>query len=181
MKTIYQIVRNWSNANSGILTIITCLIAITPFSKINTDNLNSAFRNIISFMNFRFEIPLYLAILILLIGLVYFQRLKSKYKRRSISLSSLAGMWKNEWTIGGKTGTEMFQITEDGKYLVNGEHWFNIIDFDYNENQRQIKFIKSSVRPDDFRKLVNIVNLVNNDSLVGIENNYNIKYTRISV
>jgi hypothetical protein len=182
MKNKFQNLKNWCNANSGLLTIVTFLIVIIPFNKINADNLNSTFKSVFTFLNFRLEIPLYIVILLLIIGLIYFQRLRDKYKRKTLNLSNMAGMWKNEWAIiGGSTGTEMFQLTKDGKYLVNGEHWFTLKEFEYNENLRQIKFIKSSVRPNDSRKLVNIVKLVNNDLLIGTENNYEIKYTRISV
>jgi hypothetical protein len=180
MKKFYQSLKNWSNANSGILTIITFLIAITPFNMINLYHINPIFESFLLFLNYKFEIHLYIVILLFLVGIIYFQRLKSKYRRKRITIGILAGTWKNEWDIGGIKGSEMSQITDNGKYLVNGEHLFDIVDFEYNENKRQIKFIKSSVRPDDFRKLVNIVRLINNDLLSGSENNYDIKYTRIS-
>jgi hypothetical protein len=107
-------------------------------------------------------------------------RIKRRYEIQSISIKFLFGIWKNEWTFSGNAGAETVRITDDAKYLVNEEHWFNIEDFKYDAKKRQIRFTKVAIRPNDRRRLLNILTIKNNELLTGTENNREIKYSKIS-
>jgi hypothetical protein len=94
----------------------------------------------------------------------------------------LVGDWKNEWIvnkINNTVGVELFQITKDYKYLINGDHLFNIDSLQFDKNNGKITFIKSGVKPNDNRKLLNELKKINNNKLEGIESDYDIRYYRI--
>lgn len=91
----------------------------------------------------------------------------------------LVGDWKNEWTVDNNTGMEICKITNDGKYFVNNEHWFNIKKLQLDASTGKLIFIKASVRENDNRRLMNELNIANPNKLEGIESNYNIKYFRL--
>jgi hypothetical protein len=98
----------------------------------------------------------------------------STYQNNPIDF--LVGEWKNEYQ---NTGIEFLKITSDYKYLVNGEHWFTIDKLQYDESEMKIIFIKSSVRPNDNRRLLNELKIINYNKLEGNESDYTIKYFRI--
>jgi|GEM_PF-101993 len=97
-----------------------------------------------------------------------------------VNFNFLIGMWLNEWDINGeRPGSEELQIKEDGSYIRNDEHIFNIEDFKYIKQSNQISFYKQSVRETDNRRVKNVLNIINDDLLTGKESNYFIRYTRI--
>jgi TIR domain len=97
---------------------------------------------------------------------------------QTTTISFLKGAWKLVWSSGDAQASEAVEFSEDGKYYSNGVHSFNITDFDYNKSSHLIKFVKRSII--DTRILLNTLNVENNNTLVGIEANYNVKYTRLS-
>jgi hypothetical protein len=96
---------------------------------------------------------------------------------QTMTIGFLKGAWKLVWSSGDAQASEAVEISEDGKYYSNGVHSFNITDFDYNKSSHLIKFVKRSII--DTRILLNTLNVENNNTLVGIEANYNAKYTRL--
>ena len=86
---------------------------------------------------------------------------------------------ENDWGPPS-AGHEYLRIDADFKYYILNELYvFNIEDFKYDRSKNQIQFFKTGVREGDNRKVLNILTIENNDLLVGIEQDYPIKYTRI--
>lgn len=64
------------------------------------------------------------------------------------------GRWKNTFKFSnGKSGHEIFTITDDNKYLVDGKHRFDIVEFKVEGNK--IHFKKKGILPNDPRELDN--------------------------
>jgi hypothetical protein len=95
-----------------------------------------------------------------------------------ITISFLKGTWRLVWSSGDAQAVEAVEISEDGKYYSNGVHSFNITGFEYDKNSHLIRFTKNSII--DQRVLLNTLNVENNNTLVGIEASYNVKYTKLS-
>lgn len=83
-----------------------------------------------------------------------------------LTISFLTGSWKNEFMFNGKMESEVCNIDVDGKYYIEGEHWFNIVDFEHDSKNNTISFIKQAVKPGDERKFYNTVAIVDPDYLV---------------
>jgi hypothetical protein len=98
---------------------------------------------------------------------------------KSNTINFLVGDWKNEHTVNNVPGMELCKITSDGKYYVNNEHWFNIENLKYDSTKEKFTFIKTGVKQNDNRKLINELRLINNNKLEGLENNCEIKYYRL--
>ena len=182
MKKNYDNLRNWCNANQGLLTLIAIIIALIgliSFNKLDFGFANTLLDKIKVVIIYNVKIPVYLFLIILLIGLIYINKIRRKYKPQKISIEFLEGNWKNEWTINGQVGSEMCQIKKDGKYYFNGEHCFTLEDFKYDYKNDKITFIKSSVRSGDNRKMTNILTINNNDLISGTENDHEIRYKRL--
>ena len=182
MKKFYQKVKNWSNGNQGLLSLLALIVAVLssiPFGSININSASPFFKTLGTFLIYKIQLPVYLLILLLISLLFYFLRLKNKYTSQTITLNFLVGTWKNEWTINGETRSEIFIITNDFHYIINGQHMFNIDNFSYHSRKNEIEFTKTAVQPDDHRKHLNKVTIRNNELLDGSEDNYLIKYTRI--
>lgn len=107
-----------------------------------------------------------------------------------IEFDFMIDKWLNEWDINGENhGSEQLEIKEDGSYIRNDEHIFNIENFSYNRSKNQISFIKASARPAavDNRRLLNTLTVSDKYFLVGTEYNledtdpkvYGIRYTRM--
>lgn len=94
-----------------------------------------------------------------------------------ITVSFLKGAWQLVWSNGNAQAAEAVEISEDGKYYSNGVHSFNITGFEYDKKNHLIKFTKNSII--DQRVLLNTLNVENDNTLVGIEADYNVKYTRL--
>jgi hypothetical protein len=90
----------------------------------------------------------------------------------------LVGSWLNEWTIDGTTRSENLEITKDLKYLITGQYRFNIEDVHFTENT--VSFVKVGVKPNDSRRLQNTLNIKSDQLLEGTEQNYQIRYTRLT-
>ena len=174
--------KNWCNANSGWLAfwaIVVSIFLAVIFPKLNLATANSFFENIMLVLSFSVVIPIYLFIITCIVLFLYFWRVKRRYQFQFITEKFLVGTWKNEWLSNGRWHSETLQITEDFKYVTSGEHWFNVVDFKYDPKNRRLEFTKVSVRPNEIRKLANFLTVKNNDLLVGLEENTEIKYSRI--
>ena len=184
MKTFYRKIKNWCNANQGLINLFTLLIAIialVPFQKIDfTIAKNGFLDKIFAILIYRAQIPVYLLIIMSVAIVIYMLKFKRKYKIHSTLVNLFSGTWKNEWGTTGNGGSEIMKITEDAKYLINEQHYFNIENFQYDPSKGQIQFTKVAVSPNDTRRLLNILNIKNNELLVGTEENYPIRYSKIS-
>jgi hypothetical protein len=179
---MYKRFKNWCNANQGLLTMVAIVVAITglvPFNSLDLGFTNSLLEKIKAVGFYNIKIPVYIFLIILLIGLFYFKTIKNRYLHRKITIDFLKGIWKNEWTLNGQSDSEICEIKDDGKYYVNEEHWFTLENFKYDYKTNKITFFKTSVRPGDNRKMLNMLTIENNDLISGNENNYDIRYRRI--
>jgi hypothetical protein len=182
IKNTFNNFRRWCNSNAGLLgflAIIIMVIGLIPSNKIDFGFANTIFNKIKIILIYNVKVPVYIFSIILIVGLIYLNRFRRKYKQQKISIDFLEGNWKNEWTVNGQVGSEMCQIKNNGKYCVNGEHWFTLEEFKYDYKKNKIEFGKSSIRSVDDRKMLNILTIENNDLLIGTENNYDIKYRGI--
>ncbi len=102
---------------------------------------------------------------------------------KNVSMSFLSGHWVNEWDAKAGTGSEICEITIDGKYLVNSQHAFNVENLSYNEKMREVKFVKAGVGPRHEEKYNNSLELVSDTFLRGTEDDgtevYKISYKKI--
>jgi hypothetical protein len=96
----------------------------------------------------------------------------------------IVGTWRNEWTVNNETYSEICTITQDRKYLIDGQHIFNVQDVIYDEETRGMTFVKAAVKSDDDRKLTNLLQVASDRLLVGTEvdamGSCSIKYTKIA-
>lgn len=178
-------IRKWCNANSGFLTaigiIVTIVIAIANTDKLSWGNTTSFFYKVVALLNYKIQLPIYLLVIIVILFLIYFNRIRNRYRRNYIDFNFLVGRWLNEWDLNGPNqGSEELEIREDGSYYRNNEHIFDVVDFKYDYKSNQIYFIKESRRVGDDRKAKNTLTVVNNDLLSGTEINYKIRYTRLT-
>jgi hypothetical protein len=175
--------KNWCNANGGWLTFIAIIVSIFlafPYNQFNLGAANSFLEKISAVIVYTVEIPISLLLFIIGVLLIYILRVKRKYALQSFSTKFLVGTWKNEWTGNDFSGSEILQITNKGDYLLEGKPCFRVEDFEYYAKTAMIKFTKIGLQPNDPRKLLNTLTIINNDLLTGTEGDYQIKYTRIS-
>ena len=116
------------------------------------------------------QIPLYLLLIVILAVAIYIIRLAKRKTGREVSIDLLEGTWLNQWTINGRTNSEICQIQNDGRYFINGTHCFDVTDISYNSITQRISFVKVSVQDPDTR-LTNILRIRNENLLEGTENN----------
>lgn len=176
-------IKDWCNANQGVLAGIAILVTIftyIPFKDIDFSFANPFLRIVFDIITLKIQIPIYSLLILGIVTLLYLSKLKKRYTPKGISESFLIGTWKNEWTINGHTDSEIFTVTKELHYIMNNEYIFSIVDFKHNPLTNELKFIKAGVRPNDNRKHKNTLKIVNNDVLTGTEDEYQIKYTRIS-
>jgi hypothetical protein len=180
---MFNKIRNWCNSNQGLLTllgVIVAVIAVIPFNKINLNFAPSFFQKLYLVLIYRVQIPLYLFIIIILVSLFYFLKILKRYRETSYNLYWFKGVWKCEWPSEENiSGSEILTITEKGEYIIDNNHYFNISEFYYDINAKELSFYKVGVKRDDHRKLLNKLKIINNDLLEGKEENYNIKYQRL--
>ena len=84
-------------------------------------------------------------------------------KNINLNKNFLTGTWKNDFISNKKRDSEICDIKADGRYFINGEHWFNVIDFKYDSDANKISFIKAAVQPGDDRKFYNTVLVIDNN------------------
>jgi hypothetical protein len=181
IKSVYEKLKNWSNANQGLLTFLGLLIsiyALVPFNKIDFKSAIPLLDKIMTILIYDVKIPLYLFVVVITISTFYFIRIKNRYTRKYFSLKELKGTWRNDW--GENEGHELFTLNEKGNYVINGEHIFNLTEFNYNPKSNEITFYKDAVRQGDARRVFNSVKIINNELLAGTEQDYKIKYTKVS-
>jgi hypothetical protein len=99
-------------------------------------------------------------------------------KKNILTSHFLVGTWLNEWTVDGKTGSEHLKITDDMKYFIRNDFYFNLENIQFTEGA--VSFLKVGVKPNDTRRLENKLTIKNSQLLEGTEQNYQIRYTRLS-
>jgi len=110
-----------------------------------------------------------------------FEEIKNPQKINKIS-DIFRGKWSNSYTIHNKITTEVFEIRDDNKYFISDIHWFNIEGFFWSNEERILKFIKVGIKPNDNRRLVTILNQINDKCFQGYENNsIPVVYTKIEI
>ena len=174
--------KGWCNANQGLLIFCAILVSILislPFQSLKLTRANSFFDKVLLFLSSPIVLPLYLLAVVCIVLFFYFWRLRRRYKLQFITERFLIGSWKNEWLSEGRWHNEVLQITDDLRYLTAGEHWFNIADFRYDPQSRRLEFTKVSVKPNENRRLKNVLAVKNSDFLVGHEEDTEIKSSRI--
>lgn len=181
IKRGFQRLKDWSNINQGLLTFLGLIVAVLPLIPFNSIDFKSAvpvLDKIVTILIYEVRVPLYLFIVILTISTFYFFRIKKRYTKKNLTLRELKGTWRNDWGEDGDH--EVFTLNEKGNYVINGEHVFDLTEFNFDAKSSIITFFKTAVRKDDHRKVLNTVEVKNNELLEGIEHNYKIKYTKIS-
>lgn len=179
----YKKIKDWSNANQGVLALLALLVSVVsalPLKSIDPSFARSFWTILLEIFTLKIEMPVYLLLVLCLVIFLYITKLKKRYTPKGVSEIFLIGTWKNEWTINGHTDSEIFNITKDLHYVMNNEHIFTIVDFKHNPLVNEITFIKVGVRPNDNRKHLNKLKILNNDVLIGVEDQYQIKYTKLS-
>ncbi len=84
-----------------------------------------------------------------------------------ISRSILTGTWRNDYEAATGNGSEICAIDKHGHYSINGEHWFDIVDFRYDSATQTVAFTKAAIRPADNRRFFNILKIASPDRLIG--------------
>lgn len=180
MPKIFSAFTKWCNSNGGLLTfifgLIAVLIAILNNYKINLGDATSFLSYIITVLNYKIQLPLYLCLMIILVMAIYLMRVKNK--RQRITFNFLVGKWFNEYSGDKESGYENAEIEEGGKYYVEGKHCFNITNFKYDYQLNQISFVKTSVIVGENREVKAILNIHSKNMICGKEGNSNIRYTR---
>jgi len=172
----------WCTNNIGILTLIGVIAAIVvPILVVGLDaaSVHHGLVSIEGLFLYHFPMYIYQVVIVAAIGWAFYARLKKKNRVQSISQKLLVGVWKNEWGPPN-AGHETAKITEDLKYYVNGQHYFDLKDFQYDPYKNTIEFSKVGVRESDQRRVLNTLTVEDNYTLKGIEKDYPIKYTKIS-
>jgi len=184
MKILISRFKNWCNLYSGVFTFlafIVAVISIVPDNKFDFGPTKTFLKGALHIAKYPVQIPLYLIVCTMLTVVLYFFRLKKRYKVKSIAASVLKGTWRNEWaTSDNKVDTETITIGEDFKYrFLDGRHFFDLKNIKIDAFNRQIEFTKVAVRPGDNRQFNNKLSIVNNDLLSGIEGEHKIRYIRV--
>lgn len=179
-KLLNRIIK-WCNQNAGFIGLLALLISI--ISGFNFKNLSLSFTKpfldkVLIVLGYEIKLPFFSLLLLIGLGFIYAYRLKNRYAKKSINSNFLIGRWKNQWSSPQGVGSEDCEIKKNGKYYIMGEHWFDLRDIKYNQKTNQLSFMKTAVRPDDHRKVLNVLTIVNNDLLTGEEAGHEIKYTR---
>lgn len=173
--------RDWCNANQGVFALFAFLVAIiVPLiqsNRISFPDTAPFLEIVLSFLSYEVKLPVYSFLVVLPLLIFYFIKLKNRNSRINIKLSDLKGHWRNDYS---DTGTELFYLDENGKYFIGNNHSFNLVDFKYDPNHNRITFIKVSANPNEKWKAVNDLKVINNELFEGVENSYNIKYSKIS-
>jgi|GEM_PF-6076177 len=173
---------NWLKKYEGIWIFIAAAgVFISPiFSvKLTSQGVDNGISSIKSALLYIIPFRLYQLVLILIGGVVYFSRIKQRYRVQGISKKILVGVWKNSWGPPN-AGHETAKITDDLEYFVGDSQYFLLKDFKYDPATNAIEFTKVGVRPQDQRVVINKLRLVDNDTLEGTEQDYPIRYTRIA-
>lgn len=181
MKAIWNRFSDWCNSHIGIVTLLAGFIAIIPYfiDKMHFPSIGDCFSLIIHFFLYKLQVTIYQLLIAAIVISFYIFRARKKYKIQSISQRILVGAWRNDWGPPN-SGFENVHITEDLKYFVRGQYYFDIEDFEYDPESNKVRFYKVRVREGNHEKLLNILTIQNNDSLVGIECDYPIRYTRLA-
>lgn len=166
------------------MVLIVTIITLIPFNSLDLSISNSFLEKCFQLIRYKIIIPIYLVILLLIITLLYLKRIKQRYDAARINFAFIVGKWRNEFIGNDLQGSENIEITNDGKYLIDGFYTFNIDNFNYIASQNKITFTKVGVQLDDHRKLFNHLTINNNELMTGTEdafdNKFNVKYTKLN-
>ena len=165
----------------AFITILVTILLSINFNQFDLSFTNPFWVWVWNALAYSIKIPVFTFVIIFIIGVAYWWRLKNRYASKKISLDFLIGHWKNEWNSPNSTGSEECEIREDGKYYIIGQHWFDLKEFEYDPSTNKITFWKTAVQPDDTRKVLNTLNVVINDLLIGEEAGHQIKYTKLYI
>jgi hypothetical protein len=188
MKTYIKI-RDFCNLNKGIIEAIVLVLIAYDVFKPNRSNLkfSGTFVNRIgSFFTFKLPVPIYIIFILLLIGIIYYSRVRSKYHNSLKLPEFLVGVWRNDYAVGDKFGSEICRITSDGKYFLNENHVFNLENISVDVSTGTITFYKTRVNQVPSYRLRNDLSIINNNEIKGTEqvegkgNNYKISYIKIA-
>ncbi|WP_295671365.1 hypothetical protein [uncultured Mucilaginibacter sp.] len=158
-----------------IILVIPIIIDAIAKLKISANWL----REIFSLLKISVEVPIIILILIGVYFAIFYLRSKKRLQRAPFKTSSFIGTWRNDWG-GMRPGSQVFEFTKNGEYIISGVNCLKIEGLEYDSEKKKIKFIKASTTPGDNRLLSNILTMESNNLLVGTENNYEIKYTKLS-
>lgn len=182
VKACYQRIRTWSNANQGVIALLALVIAtigILPLQHLDISFANSFLNIVITVLAYDIRIPVYLLTIILVTPFLFALYIRRKFGTYSMNIDYLAGKWRNQWGTPSNGGVEDVTITKDGKYLVDGKHIFHVREFQFDKDKNEVRFVKIGVAINDVRKLLNVLKVVNNELLEGMEGEIPIKYTRL--
>jgi hypothetical protein len=185
MKRAFNKFREWCNLNIGVIAFGGFLVAIYALFPDKGAPIHAgwfAIQKIINILASRLELPIYLLVGLVIMVIFLLYRNYKRYKSKQITKGFLRGKWKNEWGPPNN-GYEILIITDDLKYYVpslSPDPIFDLKDFAYDTSKNQISFRKVGIRLEDNRDVQNVLRIVNNDFLEGIEANVPIKYSRIS-
>ncbi len=107
-----------------------------------------------------------------------------KLSLKMLTFDFLVGKWRNDFMLDGIKAFELCEIDATGGYFVDGEHWFNVIEFEYDRKTSTISFTKSAVKEGDERQFFNVIskisdNFLENESPTSNKSTYSISYSRI--
>jgi hypothetical protein len=106
---------------------------------------------------------------------------KTVVKSQKITaLQLFNGSWRNDYVFNSQPqAPEFFEIKDGNKYCINGLPFFYIENIKIDSKNNILTFEKNGIN--DTRKLVNILNIINEKMYVGHENGKTpITYTKIS-
>lgn len=181
--------KDWCNETKGVFEFIGLIIIILGIilnNSFNIDLSGSFFQTIGLIMTYKIKVPVYIILLILVIGFIYFRRYRLSYKKNIEFSDFLVGIWKNEWETGKGKGSQICKITSDGEYYINNEHYFNIEDLTIDSFTGRIRFFKATVNQTPGYRLKNDLKIINNSKIKGTEivegsgRAYGICYTKLN-
>lgn len=181
--------RDWCNETKGVFEFIGLIFLILGIILTNSFKINFSgtfFQTIGLIITYRIKVPVYVTLLILVIGFIYFRRYRLKYKKNIVSTGFLVGTWRNEWETGNGKGSEICYITANGEYNVNYLHVFNVEELTIDSSTGSIRFIKATVNQTPGYRLFNELRIINNskiegtESIQGSDKKYGICYTKIN-
>jgi len=173
---------SWFKKYEGIWLFIAAIgVFISPLisAKLTPQGVDNGISSIKSALLYIIPFRVYQLVLILIVCVIYFFRLRRRFRFQGIGQRILVGIWKNSWGPPN-AGHETLRITPDLKYYVDDTLFFEVKNFKYDPITNIIEFVKAGMRPGDNRIVYNKLTLIDNDTLVGMEQDYPIKYERIT-
>lgn len=181
LKFYYTRANTWCARNPFGFGIIVLLVSLAPIFLKAVKSVKFNWKAIANVFLFSINVPLYAIALVIMTFFIVSSLIRKKFIKKGFSKFDIAGLWRNDW--GGDSpgsGSEYLEITKDLEYYVNGDHYFNLVDFSYDKATNKVEFSKVAVKPEDHRRVKDVLTVENNFLLVGTENGYPIKYTKLT-